>query len=74
MGEWYGEKEEPKTRFGKKITGAQAVANGGTTSGKQAKKATQAGHLGDDNRVYHRGKVTGDFSNRTRRQPNEHGA
>ena len=50
------------------------MANGGTTSGKQAKKATQAGHLGDDNRVYHRGKVTGDFSNRTRRQPNEHGA
>ncbi|MFC6159528.1 hypothetical protein ACFWUU_37580 [Kribbella sp. NPDC058693] len=58
----------------KKEQARDAVANGGKTSGKQAKKATQAGHLGDDNRVYHRGKVVGDFSNRTRKQPNEHGA
>ncbi|MEV4264353.1 hypothetical protein [Kribbella sp. NPDC049584] len=57
----------------KKETARDAVANGGKTSGKQARKATQAGHLGDDDRVYHRGKVTGDFSNRTRKQPNENG-
>ncbi|TDW21496.1 hypothetical protein [Kribbella kalugense] len=60
--------------FSKKREAARdAVANGGKTSGKQAKKATQAGHLGDDNRVYHRGKVVGDFSNRTRKQENQNG-
>ena len=60
--------------FGKKKAEARdAVANGGQTSGKRARKETQKGQLGDDDRVYHRGKVTGDFSGRTRRKPNEHG-
>ncbi|MFI5694198.1 hypothetical protein ACIA58_20285 [Kribbella sp. NPDC051586] len=62
-----------KAKWGKKVSGSEAVASGGSTSGKQAEKATQAGHLGDDNRVYHRGKVVGDFSGRQRRIENQNG-
>jgi hypothetical protein len=57
----------------KKDAARDAVANGGKTSAKQARKATQAGHLGDDNRVYHRGKVVGDFSGRRRKGENQNG-
>jgi hypothetical protein len=47
----------------------------GWVSGKQAEReAQQRGRLGDDGKVRDtKGRVTGDFSNRTRRQPNEHG-
>jgi hypothetical protein len=42
-----------------------AVQNGGTLSGRQARKAAQRGGLGDDGKVRDtRGKVIGDFSNR----------
>ena len=51
-----------------------AVEKGGTLKGGQAKKASQRGGLGEDGKVHTpRGKVIGDFSNRTQRQPNEHG-
>jgi hypothetical protein len=51
-----------------------AVENGGTLSGRQAKKATKVGGLGSDGKVRDtRGRVTGDFSGRTRKQGNEHG-
>ena len=51
-----------------------AVANGGTLKGRQAKKATRTGGLGDDGKVRDtKGRVTGDFSRRTPRQGNEHG-
>jgi hypothetical protein len=54
-------------KYGKKVPD-------GTTSGRKAAKATKAGHLGDDNKVYVNRKVVADYSNRTRKQPNEHGA
>ncbi|TCC20312.1 hypothetical protein [Kribbella speibonae] len=61
----------------KKAARSDAVENGGTLSGRQAKKAAKeagAGRLGEDNKVRNtRGKVIGDFSGRTRRAPNEHG-
>jgi hypothetical protein len=51
-----------------------AVENGGTLKGRQAKKATRTGGLGDDGKVRDtKGRVTGDFSGRQRRQGNEHG-
>jgi hypothetical protein len=51
-----------------------AVTNGGTLSGSDARRATQQGGLGDDQRVRDtRGRVTGDFSGRTRKPTNEHG-
>lgn len=56
---------------------ADAVQNGGTLSGRQAKKAAReagAGRLGEDGKVRDtRGRVIGDFSNRTRKSPNERG-
>jgi hypothetical protein len=61
----------------KKAARQDAVENGGTLSGRQAKKAAKeagAGRLGEDGKVRDtRGKVIGDFSGRSRRQPNEHG-
>jgi hypothetical protein len=52
----------------------EAVTNGGTLSGRQAKKATKVGGLGDDNKVRDtRGKVIADYSGRQRRGTNEHG-
>jgi hypothetical protein len=54
--------------FGKKKAQARrdAVENGGTLSGRQARKATQQGGLGDDGKVRNtKGKVIGDFSKRT---------
>ena len=47
----------------------------GWMSGKDAEKlAQQRGRLGDDEKVRDtKGRVTGDFSNRTRRKANEHG-
>ncbi|WP_020391532.1 hypothetical protein [Kribbella catacumbae] len=47
----------------------------GWMSGKEAEKlAKQAGRLGDDEKVRDtKGRVTGDFSKRTRKQTNEHG-
>lgn len=63
-----------KGRFGqKKEEARKAVASGGKTSGRRAAAATQAGHLGDDNRVYVRGKAVADYSNRTRKQENQNG-
>lgn len=59
-------------RFGqKKEEARKAVAGGGKTSGRRAADATQVGHLGDDDKVYHRGKVVGNFSGRQRKQPNQ---
>ncbi|WP_350281023.1 hypothetical protein [Kribbella sp. HUAS MG21] len=56
---------------------ADAVQNGGTLSGRQAKKAAKeagAGRLGEDGKVRDtHNRVIGDFSGRTRRQGNEHG-
>jgi len=47
---------------------------GTTMSGKEAKKLAKRGGLGDDGKVRDtRGRVTGDFSNRTRKQANENG-
>jgi|GraSoiStandDraft_41_1057321.scaffolds.fasta_scaffold917857_2 hypothetical protein len=58
----------------KKQQRRDAVENGGTLSGRQAKKAAQRGGLGDDGKVRDtRGKVIGDFSGRTRKRGNEHG-
>lgn len=47
----------------------------GWMSGKDAEKlAKQPGRLGDDGKVRDtKGKVTGNFSNRTRKKANEHG-
>jgi hypothetical protein len=51
-----------------------AVENGGTLSGRQAKKAARSGGLGDDGKVRDtKGRVTGDFSRRTPKRGNEHG-
>jgi len=50
------------------------ATNGGTLSGRDARRATQQGGLGDDQRVRDtQGRVTGDFRSRTRRPTNEHG-
>jgi hypothetical protein len=61
----------------KKEARRDAIESGGTLSGRQAKKAARehgAGRLGEDGRVRNtKGKVIGDFSNRTRKQGNEHG-
>ena len=47
---------------------------GTTMSSKDAKKLAKRGGLGDDGKVRDtQGRVTGDFSNRTRKQGNEHG-
>ena len=63
-----------KGKFGQKKDGARkAVADGGTTSGRRAAGATQAGHLGDDGKVYVRRKVVADFSNRIRKPENRNG-
>ena len=60
--------------WGKKEQRRDAVENGGTLSGRQARKAAQRGGLGDDDKVRNpKGKVIGDFSGRTRKQGNEHG-
>lgn len=63
----WGEKKKAQRR--------EAVESGGTLSGRQAKKAArEQGGLGDDGKVRTpKGKVIGNFSNRTRRQGNEHG-
>jgi hypothetical protein len=64
-------------KWGKKEQRRDAVENGGTLSGRQAKKAAReasAGRLGEDGKVRDtRNRVIGDFSGRTRRAPNEHG-
>ena len=56
---------------------ADAVRNGGTLSSRQAQKAAReagAGRLGEDGKVRDtRGKVIGDFSDRTKKQRNGHG-
>ncbi|WP_433165401.1 hypothetical protein [Kribbella sp. CA-247076] len=46
----------------------------GWMSGREAKKLAKRGGLGDDGKVRDtKGRVTGDYSKRTPRQPNEHG-
>jgi hypothetical protein len=63
-----------KGKFGQRREAARkAVADGGKTSGSRAAAATQAGHLGDDGKVYVRGKVVADYSKRTPREGNANG-
>jgi hypothetical protein len=62
----------------KEMQKLQAVLdNGGTLPGKKAAKLAKvadSGTLGTDGKVRDtRGKVTGDFSGRTRKRTNEHG-
>lgn len=64
MGKWGQKRAETR----------RAVANGGTVSGGQARRATQVGGLGDDGLVRDpRGRVTGDFRNRTKKAENQNG-
>ncbi|WP_329000699.1 hypothetical protein OHA18_40495 [Kribbella sp. NBC_00709] len=61
-------------KWGQRAQAARkAVAGGGETTGRRAAKATDAGHLGDDGRVYVRRKVVADYSDRERKQPNRNG-
>jgi hypothetical protein len=56
--------------FGKKKEERRAaVSEGGTLSGRQARKAAKMGGLGDDGKVRNpQGKVIADFSKRTPRE------
>lgn len=66
----FGNKKKQEAR-------SAATESGGALSGRQAKKAARerdSGRLGEDGKVRDtKGRVTGDFSNRTRRSTNEHG-
>lgn len=60
-------------KYGRKAAAARskAVGDGGTLKSGQAKKAAQRGGLSDDGVVYDpRGRVTGDFRGRVRKQGN----
>jgi hypothetical protein len=61
----------------KKAARSEAVTNGGKLTGRQARKAAKeavAGRLGEDGKVRDtRSRVIGNFADRTRKTPNQHG-